>query len=54
MHGYVFPNDRHTGPLYTVECITHRDDAILPMSSCGRLTDETVSGRTAAFEPNLD
>lgn len=43
MHGYVFPGDTHPWPKYTVNCITHRDNAILPMSACGRLTDETVS-----------
>ncbi|BGP39400.1 Ferulic acid decarboxylase 1 [Rhodotorula kratochvilovae] len=42
MHGYVFPGDTHDWPLYTVDCITHRNDAILPMSACGRLTDETI------------
>ncbi|KAG9693871.1 UbiD-domain-containing protein, partial [Aureobasidium melanogenum] len=41
MHGYVFPGDTHQWPKYTVNAITHRDDAILPMSACGRLTDET-------------
>lgn len=42
MHGYVFPGDTMEMPLYKVDCITHRDNAILPMSACGRLTDETV------------
>ncbi|KAH0044200.1 UbiD-domain-containing protein, partial [Aureobasidium melanogenum] len=41
MHGYVFPGDTHPWPKYTVNAITHRDDAILPVSACGRLTDET-------------
>ncbi|KAK4700685.1 hypothetical protein P7C70_g5561, partial [Phenoliferia sp. Uapishka_3] len=41
MHGYVFPGDTHQWPIYNVDAITHRDNAILPMSSCGRLTDET-------------
>lgn len=41
MHGYVFPGDTHPWPLYTVNCITHRHDAILPVSNCGRVTDET-------------
>lgn len=26
---------------FKVNCITHRNDAILPVSACGRLTDET-------------
>ena len=43
MHGYVFPGDVHQCPRYTVNAITYRDDAILPVSNCGRLTDETVS-----------
>lgn len=42
MHGYVFPGDSHQNPVYNVDCVTHRNDAILPMSACGRLTDETV------------
>jgi hypothetical protein len=41
MHGYVFPGDTHPWPKYHVNAITHRDNAILPMSACGRLTDET-------------
>lgn len=41
MHGYVFPGDSHQCPRYKVEKITHRKDAILPVSSCGRLIDET-------------
>lgn len=42
-HSYVFPGDAHPWPKYTVDLITHRNDAILPVSNCGRLTDETVS-----------
>jgi UbiD family decarboxylase len=42
MHGYTFPGDSHSCPLYTVNKITYRNDPILPMSACGRLTDETV------------
>lgn len=42
MHGYVFPGDTHPWPTYHVDAITHRDNAILPLSACGRLTDETV------------
>lgn len=38
----VFPGDTHPWPLYHVDAVTHRDNAILPMSACGRLTDETV------------
>lgn len=43
MHGYTYPGESHPGPVYTVNKITYRNNAILPMSACGRLTDETVS-----------
>ncbi|KAF4450353.1 putative 3-polyprenyl-4-hydroxybenzoate decarboxylase [Fusarium austroafricanum] len=29
MHGYVFPGDSHPWPMYTVDLITHRNDAIM-------------------------
>ncbi|KAJ5298061.1 hypothetical protein N7508_008310 [Penicillium antarcticum] len=41
MHGYVFPGDTHIWPKYTVNRITYRNNPIMPMSACGRLTDET-------------
>lgn len=52
MHGYVFPGDSHPWPVYTVNKITYRNNPILPMSSCGRLTDEThtMIGALAAAE----
>ena len=52
MHGYVFPADTHHWPRYKVDCITHRNDAILPVSGCGRITDEThtLIGTLAAAE----
>ncbi|EPE08725.1 carboxy-lyase-like protein [Ophiostoma piceae UAMH 11346] len=52
MHGYVFPGDVHQMPKFTVNLITHRKDAILPISNCGRLTDEThtMIGPLAAAE----
>ncbi|KAF5020194.1 hypothetical protein F66182_7759 [Fusarium sp. NRRL 66182] len=52
MHGYVFPGDSHPWPKYTVDLVTHRKDAILPVSNCGRLTDEThtMIGPLAAAE----
>ncbi|KAF7166713.1 hypothetical protein CNMCM5623_000257 [Aspergillus felis] len=52
MHGYVFPGDSHKCPVYTVNKITYRTDPILPMSACGRLTDEThtMIGALAAAE----
>ena len=46
MHGYIFPGDNHAQPKYTVDLITHRKDAILPVSNCGRITDETVRTHT--------
>ncbi|EAU29344.1 hypothetical protein ATEG_10347 [Aspergillus terreus NIH2624] len=52
MHGYVFPGDVHVGAKYTVNRITYRNNPILPMSACGRLTDETQTmvGALAAAE----
>ncbi|KAM3542850.1 hypothetical protein ARSEF1564_004231 [Beauveria bassiana] len=51
MHGYAFPGTLLC-PVYTVNKITYRDNAILPMSACGRLTDETQTmiGPLAAAE----
>lgn len=43
LDSYVFPGDSHPCPLYKVNKITYRNGAILPVSNCGRLTDETVS-----------
>ncbi|KAI1880977.1 hypothetical protein JX265_001217 [Neoarthrinium moseri] len=52
MHGYVFPADTHKFPVYIVDKITYRTNPILPMSACGRLTDEThtMIGALAAAE----
>ncbi|KAL3429328.1 UbiD decarboxylyase family [Aspergillus tetrazonus] len=52
MHGYIFPGDVHICPKYKVNKITYRNNAILPMSSCGKLTDEThtMIGSLAAAE----
>lgn len=52
MHGYTFPGDSHPQPKYRVDMITHRKDAILPVSNCGRLSDEThtMIGPLAAAE----
>lgn len=41
MHGYCFPNTGHPCPLYTVDSITYRDNAIMPVSNPGLCTDET-------------
>jgi UbiD family decarboxylase len=43
MDGYLFLGDKHPQPVFTVNAITYRNNAILPISSCGRLVDETVS-----------
>jgi UbiD family decarboxylase len=40
--GYVFPRDRHLNPTYKVDAITYRNDAILPISVPGKITDESV------------
>ncbi|KAB8299096.1 hypothetical protein EYC80_001214 [Monilinia laxa] len=52
MHGYVFPGDTHQWPKYKVNAITYRNNAILPISNCGRITDEThtLIGSLAAAE----
>ncbi|OOQ89760.1 Ferulic acid decarboxylase 1 [Penicillium brasilianum] len=52
MHGYIFPFKIHDNKVARVDAITHRNDAILPLSSCGRLTDEThtMIGPLAAAE----
>jgi phenacrylate decarboxylase len=41
--GYAFDSDRRKMPLFRVDAITHRNDAILPVSVPGRITDESVS-----------
>lgn len=41
--GLVFDNDQRMSPLFRVDAITYRDDAILPVSVPGRITDESVS-----------
>ncbi|KAF9888279.1 hypothetical protein FE257_008849 [Aspergillus nanangensis] len=45
--GVVFDGDRHQQPLFRVDAITYRNDAILPVSVPGRITDE--SHTTAAL-----
>ena len=52
MHGYVFPGDTHPWPKYKVNAITYRNGAIMPVSNCGRITDEThtLIGSLAAAE----
>lgn len=41
MHGYVFPGDSHPQPRFQVDCVTYRNEPIMPVSNCGRITDET-------------
>lgn len=41
--GYVFDSDRRSMPLFRIDAITYRNDAILPVSVPGRITDESVS-----------
>ncbi|UKZ61322.1 uncharacterized protein TrAtP1_002588 [Trichoderma atroviride] len=43
MHGVNFPGDSKMMPLFKVNKITYRNNAILPLSATGRLTDETQS-----------
>lgn len=52
MHGYVFPGDTHPWPVYKVNSIGYRNGAIMPVSNCGRITDEThtLIGSLAAAE----
>ena len=46
--GISFAGDTRKEPLFRVDRITHRDDAILPISVPGRITDESVSRLTTA------
>lgn len=39
--GYMFPDSPAPQPVYHVDAITHRDDAIFPFSSSGEPADET-------------
>ncbi|OTB12418.1 hypothetical protein K445DRAFT_25707 [Daldinia sp. EC12] len=52
MHGYLFRGEVRQWPKYTINMITHRKDAIMPISNPGRLTDEThtMIGPLAAAE----
>ena len=52
MHGYVFPGTTHPCPTYTVDVISYRNNAILPVSNPGLCTDEThtLIGSLAAAE----
>jgi UbiD family decarboxylase len=41
-HGFVFPDDKKPQPVFTVNAITYRNKAILPISVAGKAADETV------------
>lgn len=41
--GHQFDDEQRPGALLRVDAITHRDDAILPVSVPGRIVDESVS-----------
>jgi phenacrylate decarboxylase len=41
--GIMLDGPSKMGPLFRVDCITYRDDAILPVSCPGQITDESVS-----------
>ena len=43
--GLMSDGDAHEQPLFRVDKITNRDDAILPISVPGRITDEWVCTR---------
>ncbi|QKD50526.2 putative 3-octaprenyl-4-hydroxybenzoate carboxy-lyase [Fusarium oxysporum Fo47] len=45
--GVIFEGDQRLQPLFTVDAITYRNDAIMPVSVPGRITDE--SHTTAAL-----
>ncbi|KAG7419746.1 Ferulic acid decarboxylase 1 [Fusarium oxysporum f. sp. rapae] len=45
--GVIFEGDQRMQPLFTVDAITYRNDAIMPVSVPGRITDE--SHTTAAL-----
>jgi UbiD family decarboxylase len=39
----IFDGEGGTGPLFKVDAITYRDNAILPISCPGNIVDESVS-----------
>lgn len=41
MHGYCFPGTAHPCPTYTINHVSYRDNAIMPVSNPGLCTDET-------------
>ncbi|KAH7270913.1 putative 3-octaprenyl-4-hydroxybenzoate carboxy-lyase [Fusarium solani] len=51
--GLHFDHDKYLHPLFTVNAITYRDDAILPVSVPGRITDESHTTASLASEELL-
>ncbi|CAH0036140.1 unnamed protein product [Clonostachys rhizophaga] len=47
-------DDKHLQPLFTVNAITYRDDAILPVSVPGRISDESHTTASLASEEFLE
>lgn len=45
MHGYLLKGEIKPKPVFNINKITYRNNAILPICSSGRLTDETVCKR---------
>ncbi|KAK7227800.1 hypothetical protein V2G26_015803 [Clonostachys chloroleuca] len=52
--GLHFDDDKHLQPLFTVNAITYRDDAILPVSVPGRISDESHTTASLASEEFLE
>ncbi|KAM3552352.1 hypothetical protein ARSEF4850_007434 [Beauveria asiatica] len=52
--GLHVDGDSSMQPLFTVNAITHRDDAILPVSVPGRITDESHTTASMASEELLE
>ncbi|KAK9438222.1 Carboxylyase-related protein [Metarhizium brunneum] len=52
--GLHFSDDQHMQPLFTVNAITYRDGAILPVSVPGKITDESHVTASMASEELLE
>ncbi|PCG89071.1 Carboxylyase-related [Penicillium occitanis (nom. inval.)] len=53
MFGYAWPGNVRQAPKFKVNTITYRNDAILPVSSTGRLTDECHTMLGAAISAEI-
>ncbi|GAD99720.1 hypothetical protein ANI_1_1100104 [Paecilomyces variotii No. 5] len=40
-HGYLFQDEPMNEPLFQIDCVTHRNNPIVPISVAGTATDET-------------